>query len=73
MNKSKKCGEFSPHFFLSQRAYFRKRKISFLNKKLNFLQKKIKKDVSNKNLFIYDVFNVIDIKKYQIWTTLVRN
>jgi len=45
---------------------FRKIKISFLNKKLNFLQKKIKKDVLNKNLFIYDELNVIDIEKYQI-------
>jgi len=51
---------------LSQRTYFRKLKISFLNKKLKFLQKKIKKDVLNKNLFIYDELNVIDIKKYQI-------
>ena len=48
---------------MSQRAYFRKRKISSLNKKLNFFTKKIKKDVLNKNLFIYNVFNVIGIKK----------
>ena len=65
MNKSQKCGENSPHFFCPT-VNFRKIKISFLNKKLNFLQKKIKKDVLNKNLFIYDELNVIDIEKYQI-------
>jgi len=58
-------GIFTALFFFHS-ARFRQRKISFLNKKLNFLQKKIKKDVLNKNLFIYDELNVINIEKYHI-------